>query len=217
MTGTELKKRLYRQFGDDETLIAEKLNRKVSFLRKLFEKPDVTTGDIELLSDRLNIPMNSLLEKQDEVLGDIWVDAPPYKLNLYQSDLNFPMDKGEELVHFVAAFISESNDVKIFTLQYYRVYDWTEKGDYIFFFFRNEKSCEIRHVNRFKDVNIEFIGEHGYRIYVDGRYKMHIKLFKNNFCEKDVIVPSLDSFADEIDKMLNLYLEKINEIQNGPI
>ena len=211
MTGNELKKRLYRQFGDDETLIAEKLHWKVKSLEKILNKGDVTTGDIEFLSDRLNIPLCSLLEKQDEVMGDIWVNTPPFKLNLYQSDLNFPMNKEEELVHFVAAYISEYNDVKIFTSQNYRDYDWTEKGDYIYFFFRNENSCEIRHVNRFKDVNIEFIGEDGYRIYVDVRNKLHLKLFKNNSCEKDITVNSLDRFADEVYKLLNLYLERIND------
>lgn len=211
MTGSELKKRLNRILGDNDELIIQKSHGLIK-PKKLFGKREITVSDLENVSVVLNLPISSLLEKvDDETIGDIWVSTEPFKLPVYQSDLNFMMKKDEMLEYFVAVFIDESNCIKVFTpenISEFRNYD---EGDYVYFFFRRKNQCEIRHLNKNKDLNIEFIGEDGYRIFVDDRRDLHIKLYKNNDCKLDKKVNSIDNFGEMILSFFEDYLDRIKQ------
>ena len=210
MTGLELKRRLNRMFGDDDDLIKEKLRNLPNF-KKLFEKRSISVSDLLDVSERLNLPISLLLEKVDnEIRGDIWVNELPFRLPLYKADINFTMKEGEELAYFVAVFIDESNYIKVFSPKNIYEFNNFEKGDYVYFFFRTKKTCEIRHINKNRDINIEFIGTDGYRIYVDDRLDFHIKLYQNNDCIADEKVNSLINFDTMLVKIFEKYLDCIN-------
>lgn len=211
MTGNELKKRLNRIFGDNDELINEKSQNFIK-RKNLFGKSEISVSDLENLSERLNLPMSSLLEKVDnEIIGDIWVNTSPFRLPVYQSDLNFMMKKDEMLENFVAVFIDASNSIKVFTPENVSEFHNYDEGDYVYFFFRRKNQCEIRHLNKNKDLNIEFIGEDGYRIFVDDRRDLHIKLYKNNDCKLDKKVNSIDNFGEIILSFFEDYLDRIKQ------
>ena len=211
MTGLELKKRLHRRFSFDDSLISEKLENKEKYKRITRDNHEVTVSELELVAKRLNLPINSLLEKVEEPVGDILVDEPPHRLPLYQWDINFPMKENERLVYFCAVFIDECSEVKTYTPQNIRDFSNSEKGDYVYFLFRDNKTCEIRHVNKNKDINIEFIGEDGYRIFVESGMYFQIKLFQNNDCKWTTPVKLLEDFGNGIVKAFDKYFEEIKE------
>lgn len=197
-------------FGDNDDLIKEKLRYLPNF-KKLFEKRSISVSELLCVSDRLNLPPSLLLEKvDDEIEGDIWVNELPFKIPLFQSDINFTMQEGEELAYFVAVFFDESNYIKVFSPKNIYEFNSFEKGDYVYFFFRTKNTCEIRHLNKNKDINIEFIGMDGYRIFVDDRRDFHIKLYQNNDCIADEKVNSLINFDIILVKIFEKYLDCIN-------
>lgn len=208
MTGLELKKRLHRRFSFDDSLISEKLENKKMYAKITRDNHEVTVSELELVAERLNLPINSLMEKIEESNGDIWVDEPPHRLPLYQWDINFPMKENERLVYFCAVIIYEKLEIKIFTLENIRDFTNFEKGDYVYFLFRDNKTCEIRHINKNKDINIEFIGEDGYRINVEYGMNFQIKLFQNNECKWKETVKHIENFKKSIENAFNKYFEE---------
>ncbi len=209
MTGLELKRRLQSRFCYDEILISEKLEDKKFYAKVFKDEHVVTVSELEKVAERLNKSINTLLEKVEEPDGDIWVDESPFRLPLYKLEMNLPMKENERLAYICAVFIDECSEVHTYTPQNIRDFSNLERGEYVYFFFRDGGTCEIRHVNKRKDINIEFIGDKGYRIFVESGMYFQIKLFQNNDCKWKTPVKRLEDFGNGIVKAFDKYFEEI--------
>ena len=223
MTGNTLRKNLYQLFGDDDELLLEKTKLSKNKLDKLFASMDVKSSEISYLSQSLDVTIEKIMNPYREgivdktSIGEIAIDTNVVVLKESQTELDFYLPEGLKLEYFVVAYLDSenlANDADIYPVEKYWEFDRSRKGDYIYFLFKNNTSCEIRHRNPHYTWNKEFIGEYGFRISVEGRTKLYLRLYNGNKIEKEYVV-SFNDFCIRLKDILDTYQTRVLEIHEG--
>ena len=135
--------------GKTEAQIAELLDMTVSQLGRQFDMADVTTGLVEELADALKLPVAFFFGRERSYRSErVVAERGPVELPFTTLQLDLPLSDGEKVRYMAAAIIDDRLELDIYPMEKLQKFQWPADKEVVFFVFRNENECLIRHFSK---------------------------------------------------------------------
>lgn len=180
--------------------IAELTGLSTDQLKAAFAKADVPTSTIEVLLAALKLPAGFFFGGEQVCsCRRIVADRGPTELPFTPMELDLPLADGEKIRYMAAAIINEHQELDYYPMEKLQQFRWPVGTDTVFFVFRNESDCLIRHFDGHgAGCGRELICDAGYRVGIEAVPSLSLCLYKTREKITETPIRDFDTFGDAL-------------------